>query len=328
MSLRKKIIALLIGVLATPLLHATQPHVVASFGIPADWVRQIAGDKVELTVLADKGQDIHAFEPAPRDLAKLSQADLVVQIGPNLEFWLDDLLASSRFQGQRLSLSNGLTLRKADDYHGDKQSDHSDSHDGHSHDGHDHDSHAGHDHGDYDPHVWMDPENVSRMSAALTEALCQIDPDNASTYRDNAKRWNDKLLALDQQARERFAAIPEQARVIITYHDNLGYFADRYGIEIPATILGSVSTEGGEPSARQMAALIKLIRQDQVAAIFTDPGANDRLARQLCRETGLPAPRLLYVGTFSRDTSGPQDYESLFLYTVDTIADSIQAKNN
>jgi zinc/manganese transport system substrate-binding protein len=310
--------ALFLWTLSALWLHADKPRVVASFSLPADWVRQVAGDRVELAVLAGNGQDIHAYEPAPRDLAKLARADLVVEIGAGLEYWLDDMLTASRFQGRRLTLSAPLTLR-----HANEELDHeAHVHDEHGeHDPHEHD---GHHHGEHDPHVWMDPENVRLMSQVLTDALCELDPANAETYQHNQERWAQHLSDLDQHAKERFEIIPVEERVIITYHDNLGYFAARYGIDIPATILGSVSTEGGEPSARQMARLIRLIRQDRVGAIFTDPGSNARLATELCRETGLPAPKALYVGYLSASPDGPQDYEALFLSTVDTIADSLQ----
>ncbi|MDP0494956.1 MAG: metal ABC transporter substrate-binding protein [Verrucomicrobiota bacterium JB024] len=317
MALRKLIPALVLWTVSALWLHADKPHVVASFSLPADWVRQVAGDRVELDVLAGNGQDIHAYEPAPRDLAKLSRADLVVEIGAGLEYWLDDMLAASRFQGRRLTLSAPLTLRHAND-----ELDHEEHGD---HDTHEHD---GHHHGEHDPHVWMDPENVRLMSQILTDALCELDPPNAETYRRNEERWAQHLNDLDQHARERFDKIPVEDRVIITYHDNLGYFAARYGIEIPATILGSISTESGEPSARQMARLIRLIRQDKVGAVFTDPGSNARLSTELCRETGLPAPKALYVGYLSAGPDGPQDYEALFLSTVDTVADSLQTSQH
>ncbi len=314
--LRWKMLAvLLVGLASTTLLHADKLRVVASFSLPADWVRQIAGDEVELTVLAGNGQDIHAFEAAPRDLATLAEADLVVEIGAGLEYWLDDMLAATRFQGRRLSLSEHLSLHEAEE----------DEH-GHSHDGHGVGEH--HDHGEHDPHVWMDPDNVRQMGEVLTEALCQLDPAHAEDYRRNEKRWAQRLQELDQYAIKRFSTLPSDERVIITYHDNLGYFAERYDIRIPATILGSVSTVSGEPSARQMARLIRLVKQDQVRAVFTDPGSNPRLAEQLCRETGLPTPQPLYVGSLAREVNGPQDYESLFLYTVDTIADSLQSSRH
>ncbi|QYY36198.1 metal ABC transporter substrate-binding protein [Ruficoccus sp. ZRK36] len=325
MSIWKYLVLALAWVALIGQTHAEKPHVVASFGIPADWVKQVAGDEVELQVLAGNGQDIHAFEPAPRDLAMLAQADLVVAIGADLEYWLPGMVKASGFKGRVLPLSDVITLHKnnGDEHqHEGHEHEHHESHEHAAHtDHHDHDRHV---HGEYDPHIWMDPENVSRMSESLTEALCELDPSSAETFRANQAKWAQRLDELDAYAKKRFSAIPPASRAIITYHDNLSYFAERYDIFIPATILGSTSTDGGEPSARQMAQLIQLIKKDHVAAVFTDPGSNPRLAQQVCREAGLPAPQPLYVGSFARDKNGPQDYEALFIYTVDTIADSMQ----
>lgn len=281
-------------------LSADKLRVVATFDILADWVQQIAGERVDLIVLVPTGQDIHTFAPTPRQVTAIAKADLIVEIGAGLEYWLEDMVQATGFGGRRVVLSDVIELRETG---------HDDHHHGEGCQGH-----------HLDPHVWTDPLRVTAMSELIAAALSSADPSQAKRYQADLDVWREQLAELDRYARERFNAVPPAERVIITYHDNLAYFAERYGIRIPATILGSVTTEGGDPSARQMASLIRLIRQENIRAVFNDGNGSPRLARQVCREAGLPPPQTLYVDSFAIDAEGPHDYAALFRTKVDTIA--------
>ena len=298
--------------------------IVTSFPLNADWTRQITeSSSCEMIVLASNQQDVHTFEPGPRQAVSLAKADLVIEIGGGFEPWMDDLLVATDFQGKR------LILTKATHFKPDPIAQ-IDNHD-HGHDDHGHDhihvhEHADAKHHDQDPHFWTSPEHVIEVAHVITETLCELDPENAARYEKNFARYEAELNALDAYADETFAAIPPERKVIITHHGNLYHFGARYNIEIPATLLGSFTTEGSEPSARQIVNILEIINDEGVTAVFTESTVSPRLAQQVCHEAGLPPPPVLYIEAFSCTDEGPQDYTSQFRYTVDTIAKAIQTE--
>ncbi|MEM8549861.1 MAG: metal ABC transporter substrate-binding protein, partial [Verrucomicrobiota bacterium] len=275
-----------------------------------DWTEEIAGESIELSTLARPGQDVHTFEATPRQLAQLEEADVVIELGLGMEYWLDDLLASTDFSGKRITLTDALShnLRHLD---------------GVTCSGH---HHADHHHFHTDPHVWMDPVHVKAICLYLTHELKQLNPEAKELYEANYQRYADQLDGLHEYLAEHLSELEADERKIITYHHNLGYLADRYGLEVVGTIKGSYSTEGQDPSARHLAELIDLVEREQVSAVFAESTSSPRLAQQLSSETRLPEPPVLYIETFAPPASdGPQDYLSMMRYTVDSITTTLQA---
>ncbi len=299
-------------VLAKPLL------IVATFPLNADWVGQITdGSDCELVVLANNEQDVHTFDPGPRQAVALTKADMVVEIGNGFEPWMDDLLTATSFNGKRVSLSRFSPTQAA----------HTCEIEGHEHNDNHHDhAHTDPKSAEHDPHFWTNPQNVIEVVEKLTDTLCEIDPENAPLYRENFDKYAEELQALDAYAAQTFGAIPADRKVIITHHGNLYHFAARYDLHIPATLLGSFSTEGSEPSARQIVAIIELIDEEYVQAVFTESTVSPRLAEQVCRQAKLPPPPVLYIEAFSSQPDGPQNYTAQLRYTVDTIAQAIQTQ--
>ncbi|MEM9227251.1 MAG: metal ABC transporter substrate-binding protein [Verrucomicrobiota bacterium] len=297
-------------------LGATIPlmalKVVATFPITYDWTEQIAGESLELSLLVAPGQDVHTFEATPKQLAQLAEADAVVQLGLGMEYWLEDLLRASGFHGKRIVLAHSLNdgLRHLDEVACSG----------------DHGHHDDHEHFHTDPHVWMDPKLVQTMCVYLAGELQALYPEATVLYARNRGDYSKQLEELDAYISNTFAPIPNDQRRIITHHNNLAYLADRYDLEVVATIKGSYSTEGDEPSARHIARIIDEIQDAQINAIFAESTSSPKLARQLSRETGLPEPPVLYIETFaSRPEDGPQDYLSMMRSTVDSIATTLQA---
>lgn len=270
----------------------------------ADIVREVAGDRALVHTLVPVGVDPHAYQPTPADLRLLAEAQLLVVNGVGLEAFLGDLLAAAGEGKPVIEAAAGIPLRK-----GAEQSfvagtvgtaetigggDDDGSADGDS---------AGHGHQEGDPHLWLDPLLVQRYVDTISDGLAAADPAGRAVYSSNARAYQAQLAALDTEIRGLLAAIPPERRLLVTNHESLGYFADRYGLTVVGAILPSVTT-GAEPSAGELAALVERIRATGAPAVFLETGVNPQLARQLAEETGLRVVTDLYTESLT-DASGP-----------------------
>jgi len=145
-----------------------------------------------------------------------------------------------------------------------------------------------------DPHFWLDPVLVMTYAENIRDGLTAADPAGKAVYAANTEAYQQQLAALDDEIRLLLADIPPSERLLVTNHESLGYFADRYGFTIVGTILPGAST-GASPSARQLAALVDRIRSTGARAIFLEVGANPQLARQVAAETGARVVTDLYT---------------------------------
>ncbi|GLS05487.1 metal ABC transporter substrate-binding protein [Chitiniphilus shinanonensis] len=273
--------------------------VVASFSILGDLVAQVGGERVSVTTLVGPDQDAHVFQPRPSDARTVAGARLLVVNGLGFEGWLDRLAASSGFRGTQVVLSQGIKPRRM-------------AHDHDDHAAHDHD----HDHGGIDPHAWQDPRNVVLYVNNLVRALSQADPAGAAVYRRNGDHYVAQLLELDRWAAAQFAKVPQPRRKVITSHDAFGYLAQRYDIRFLAP--QGVSTEA-EPSARDVAALIRQIKAERISAVFVENMSNPRTLQLLGSEAGVkPGPRL-YADALSVRSGPAGSYLEMMRYNVRTI---------
>ncbi len=197
---------------------------------------------------------------------------------------------------------------------------------GHSHDheGDDHEEgeeHA-HDHGSCDPHVWMEPHNVMYWTMLVRDTLVELDPANADTYTANAAAYLEELDALAHDfVMPMVETVSEENRVLITNHDAFGYFAARYDFEVAITIIPGGTTLA-EPSAADVAAVIDLIREEDVPAIFAETTVSDDLAQQIANETGAEV-FVLYSGSLSEADGPASTYVDYVRYNVTTIAEAL-----
>jgi ABC-type Zn uptake system ZnuABC Zn-binding protein ZnuA len=183
------------------------------------------------------------------------------------------------------------------------------------------DDHA-HEHGACDPHVWTEPHNAMYWTMLIRDTLVELDPANAETYRENAAEY---LLLLDDLAHEFVMplvdTLPEDQRILITNHDAFGYFANRFGFQTTVTIIPSGTTLA-EPSAAELAAVIDLIRETGVPAIFSETTVSDELAQQIAEETGARV-YVLYSGTLSEVDGPASTYVEYIRYNVETIVGAL-----
>jgi ABC-type Zn uptake system ZnuABC Zn-binding protein ZnuA len=273
-------------------------QVVASFSILGDLIEKVGGDAVEVTTLIGPGVDAHTFDPAPADLVVLAEADVIFENGLGFEPWLEGFYESAQPSGARIVVSEGISPRGAGANQGQQ--------------------------GELDPHVWHDVANVIVMVGAIRDALADADPANAKLYEANAAAYIAELEVLDAGIREQVATLPEDRRRLVTSHDTFGYFADAYGFEVLGTALGSLSTEAGDPSARDIAMLIGQIEEAGVPAIFAENVANPDLMESIAAEAGVALAPPLYTDALGPEGSPGETYEGMMRYNATTIVDALE----
>nr|WP_298057510.1 zinc ABC transporter substrate-binding protein [uncultured Halomonas sp.] len=316
----------LVGVSALLALPAAMANervqVVTSFSILADMVENVGGEHVEVTPLVAADGDAHVYSPSPGDARSLADADLVVFNGLLFEGWMERLISASDYTGALVTATDGIEPRAfaEHDEHGHEEHGHDDhGHEEHGHDEHGHDDHtdehaheehtdehaheehadehAGHDHGNQDPHAWQDMHQAKVYIANIRDGLIAADADNADAYRANAEQYLQKMAEVDAEIRALIDEIPASTSVI-TGHDSFGYFSSAYGVNFLSPT--GLSTEA-DPSGASMAALVDVIEQENVKALFHENMTNQSIITQLAEETGLPIAGTLYADALANE---------------------------
>lgn len=264
---------------AAPTGQGGEMRVLAVESFLADIAQQVAGERLRVETLIPIGTDPHTFEATPRDVARITNAQVLIVNGAGYEEWLQPVLNNAGGERLLVQASAGLEPRQIVD--GEHSMD-----DGHGHEG--------------DPHYWLDPLLVIQYVENIRAGLSQVDPDGQAEYFNNAKIYITQLNELDNWILQQVDQIPLEQRKIVTNHDSFGYYADRYGFVVVGAIIPGVSS-GASPSARELARLVDAIRAADAPAVFLETGANQDLAKQLERETGVKVIAGLYI----ESTSGP-----------------------
>ena len=271
--------------------HAADPlPVTASFSILGDLVRVVGAEWVAVTTLVGPDEDAHVFEPKPSDVKTILGSKLLVTNGLGFEPWAGKLAKSAGYKGESVIASKGVKGRAMADEHG---------------------------HAESDPHAWQNPNNVVLYVRNIAAGLSRVDPAGASAYQANAEAYVKELLALDSWAKEQFAAIPAVKRKVITSHDAFGYFAAHYGIKFLAP--QGVSTEA-EPSAKQVAQLIRQLQREKIKAVFVENMTNPKLLAQLSKDAGVTVGTALYADALSAPGKPGSTYLQMVRHNVTQLA--------
>ena len=311
--------------------------VVATFSILGDMVKRVGGDRVAVTTLVGADGDAHVYQPGPADARAVSEAEILVFNGLEFEGWLDRLVEASGFGGVRVVATDGIeAIRLEDDDHHDD--DHADEDDHAGKDDHDddhgdeddhaakddhHDDHAdehGHDHGAFDPHAWQDLANAVIYVDNITAALAKTDPANASAYYGNRATYVAEIEALDAEIRNTVAGLAEDRRTVVTPHDAFGYYSEAYGLRFVAP--QGLSTES-EPSAGDVAALIRQIRAEGITAVFVESLTDPRLIKQIADETGASIGGTVYSDALSGPDGPASTYLDMMRHNAGMFAEAL-----
>ncbi len=276
-------------------------QVTATFSILGDLVKNVGGDRIKLSTLVGPDGDSHVYSPSPGDARNLKNASIIFENGLSFEGWMGRLVTSSGTTAKVIIVSNGIDTIETDE----------------AGEGHDH--HDGHHH-DLDPHAWQSVPNVKQYVANIRDGLIAIDPEGREIYTQNATAYLARLDTLDAQIRKAIATIPKADRKIVTSHDAFGYFAREYGVEFIA-LQGSSSDS--EASARDMAQIIRLVRENNVPAIFVENISDPRLMEQIAAETGARIGGRLYSDSLSASDGPAASYIEMMQYNLKTLTEAL-----
>lgn len=315
---------------------ADTPKVVADFAPVHSLVAQVMGDLGTPDILLPQSADPHAFQMRPSQARALADADLVFWVGPDMTPWLDRALKGLSENATTIALMDapGTHLRETDHVHdhGDHGDDHEhEDHDDHAHgaedhshadhkDDHDHDhkdahddhegDHKGHHH---DPHAWLSPENGAVWLSAIANALSQADPENTTTYQENAANARATLDALDAELDAQLTPVRDQGFVV--FHDAYGYFTDHYKL----TYLGAIrDSDSAKPSAARMSVITDLFAGDNLRCVFSEAAEGQDMMQDLVAGTDIGTGVLDPAG--SQLTLGAGLYNDLLRRQADAIS--------
>lgn len=282
-------------------LYAAPMPVVASFSILGDVAQQIGGERVAVQSLVGANQDAHAYNLTSSDIKKIREARLVLLNGLGLEkAELQRAVKQSKVASAEATA--GIKPLAADEHH-------------HEH-GHDHD----HDHGEFDPHVWNDPVLMQRYAANVAIALIKADPAGSRYYQQRFKDYQNVLNQLNNYANQQFGAVAPAKRKVLTGHDSFAYLGKRYQVKFISP--QGVSSEA-EPSARQITAIIRQIKAENVKAVFTENIKDGRMIARIAKETGVKVSGGLYADALSSGAPAGT-YADMFRYNVRVMSEAMK----
>jgi zinc/manganese transport system substrate-binding protein len=236
--------------------------------------------------------DAHVFEPGPKESEELAGADVLVANGLGFEPWLDSLKQASGFKGRTVIATDGVSAFKGNE-----------------------------ELGPTDPHAFQDVSNAEIYAANIAKGLSAADPAYAADFKANADKLIADMAALDKEVKAEFAAVPQERRRILTSHDAFQYFGKAYGIEFVA--VQGVSTEA-EPTAEDLAKIVRQARDGHLSAIFLENMADPRLAETVSRESGVRMGGELYADALSEPDGPAPDYLSLVRYNAKQLLAAMQ----
>ncbi|WP_295144672.1 zinc ABC transporter substrate-binding protein [uncultured Reyranella sp.] len=287
---------LALGLIAVSLPASAEIKAVATFSILGNLLAEVAGDKAAVSAVVGPDMDAHAYQPRPGDARALAEAQVLVSNGLGFEGWIERLAKAAPFKGKAVVATTGVaTLAAGSDQ-------------GHSH-GHAHDHAA-------DPHCWQDVQRVRTYVANIARGLAEADPPNAAYYRERAEAFDRRLAELDAWVKEEIAKVPADKRRAITGHDSFRYFSSAYGVKFQSPRGYNTSSE---PSARDVAALIRAAREQRIKALFVENMTNPGLIDQIARESGAVVGPRLYTDALSGPDGPAPTYEKMMRHNVSAL---------
>ncbi len=283
----------LLSACGTPGTDSGKLQIIATLFPQYDFAREICGDKAEITLLLPAGMDSHSYEPAPADIIKISEADLFLYTGDNMEPWAARL--TENVTGKITDVSEGVALLSGNAIH----------------------THTDHDHAEEttDPHIWTNPQNAMVMVENICTAVSTLDPENAAYYKENAARYKETLSALDKEIETAVKSGTRQ-KIVFGGHFAMRYFTDRYDLSYEAAF-DSCSGEA-EPSPAVLTHIIEEIRAESIPAVYYEELSTPRTASLIAEETGAEMLLLHSCHNLSKEEQG-ETYLSLMRKNLENL---------
>ena len=271
--------------------------VVTTFTVIADMAKNVAGEKAEVISITKVGAEIHGYEPTPQDIVRAYDADLILWNGMNLELWFEQFLTNMEAVPSA-TLTDGI----------DPISISSGSYEGKP-----------------NPHAWMGLNNALIYIDNILKAFVEQDPDNAPTYRANAKAYKEKLRVTIEPLRAEIAKIPEDRRWLVTCEGAFSYLARDFGMK-ELYLWPMNADQVGTP--QQVRAVIDGVRENNIPVIFCESTVSSAPAKQVARETGVTYGGVLYVDSLSEANGKVPTYLDLLSVTARTVAIGLTSVTN
>ena len=266
--------------------------VMATTTVLGDVVGGVVGEGGTVEVIVPVGVDPHDFAASSRQAAAMARADLVVANGLSLEEGLTAVLEGAEGDGANVlevaPLLDPLPLSAGSD----------------------------------DPHVWMDPLRMADAARLIAAELAAID--DSADWETRAEAYAEDLIAADAAIRDTLSAVPAESRILVTNHDSLGYFADRYDFEVVGVVIPGGSTLA-DPSSSELAVLVRTIEDEGVTAIFAETAQPTALAEAVAEEAGSEVMVVeLYTGSLGESGSGADTLIGMLLTNAQRIAETLK----
>ena len=261
--LKKSLLLLLTGLSS---FVCAKPNIVVSILPEQTFVKKIAKNMADVTVMVQPGSNPHSYEPKPSQMVALSKADIYFSIGVEFEdVWLE------RFRSQNkklrfVDISENIEKISMAGHH------------------HEHEEH--HHHDGLDPHTWTSPKNVALMAQNICKTLCEIDSENSANYRANFKEFLQEINGTDAKIKEILKDVREGTRFMV-FHPSWGYFAKDYGLEE-----GAIEVEGKNPNPKEIMMIIEEAKEERLKLIFVQPEFSDKSARVIAKEAGVNVEKI------------------------------------
>lgn len=275
---------------------AEKLNVYASFYAMYDFAEKVGGDRVKVTNLVPAGTEPHDWEPATTDIRALERADVLVCNGASMEGWVDKVVGS--LENKKLvavEASKGIDLMAGHAEEGEEAT-------------------------QYDPHVWLDPENAKKELANIRDAFGQADPDGKGAYEANYETWAAKFDDLDKEYRDAVSGLPRKD--IVVSHQAFGYLCRAYGLnQVPIEGLSA----DAEPDPKRMSEIIDFVKKNDVKYIFFEELVSPKVAETVASETGAKTVEFNPLeGLSDEEQAAGKEYVSVMEQNLQVLKEALQ----
>ena len=284
-------------------------NVLATTPMLGDFVNEIGGDNINLTILMPPEADPHTYDPSPQDASKIADADIVFYVGLKYEPAALVKLLENTLDNEAVLVEVGESINPIE-FSEEGHDDHDDEEG--------HDDHKGHDHGAEDPHFWFDPLRVVMAVELMMNQLIELDPSNSEAYKSAGDAYISELNELDSTVSALIETVPSKNRKLITTHESLGYLEARYGVEVLTTIIPSL-TSADEISPAELVDVLDVIEDNNIKVIFVESEAPSVYADTIAAEANIKTVTGLWVETLREN----QSYGDWLIENVGLIVENL-----
>ena len=262
--------------------------VATTFTVIADLAKNVAGDAADVVSITRPGSEIHNYQPTPRDLIRVRDADVVLWNGLGLERWFEKFISRVKNATDVVVSAGVEPLPIRDGPYSDQPN----------------------------PHAWMSPDDVSIYIRNIEQALSTADPDNAALYKANAEAYLEEIASVALSITERLNTVPEDKRWLATTEGAFSYLAREFGLQ--EIYLWPINADA-QGTPQQVRSMIDAVRENDIPVVFSESTLSDKPAKQIARDTGAAYGGVLYVDSLSEPDGAVPTYLDLLRVTTETI---------